>query len=108
MEVTKGKTYPNAFSSLSEIEKTNLSKLYEEGYTNVVIKDNNTKPGPTEIPLNIYIQNAPEESEKIMLTQTANLIIKKDGKIKYVVINGFLINPDKIDFKNCNALILKP
>ena len=58
--------------------------------------------------MNIYIQNAPEESEKIMLTEIANLIIKKDGKLKYVVINGFLINPEKIDFKNCNALILKP
>ncbi len=43
-----------------------------------------------------------------MLTEIANLIIKKDGKVKYVVVNGFLINPEKIDFKNCNALILKP
>jgi len=108
LEVTKGKTYPNVFNSLSEIEKTNFSKLYEEGYTNVILKDNVTKPGPIKIPLNIYIQNTPEESEKIMLTEIANLIIKKDGKVRYVIVNGFLINPEKIDFKNCNALVLKP
>ncbi len=106
MEVTKGKTYPDVFNSISEIEKINLTKLYEEGYTNVILKDNLAKTGPTKIPLNIYIQNAPEESEKIMLTEIANLIIKKDGKVKYVVVNGFLINPEKIDFKNSNALIL--
>ena len=108
MEVTKGRIYPEAFNSISEIEKTNLNKLYEEGYTNVILKDNLIKTGPTKIPLNIYIQNAPEESEKIMLTEIANLIIKKDGKVKYVVVNGCLINSEKIDFKNSNALILKP
>ena len=84
MEVTKGKTYPDVFNSISEIEKINLTKLYEEGYTNVILKDNLAKTGPTKIPLNIYIQNAPEETEKIMLTETANLIIKKDKKVKYV------------------------
>jgi hypothetical protein len=108
MEVTKGKTYPKAFSSLSDVEGINFSKLYEEGYTNVILKDNEIKPGPTKIPFNIYIQNAPDESEKIKLTETANLIIKKDGKVKYVVVNGFLIDPEKNDFKNCNALMLKP
>ncbi len=108
MEVNKGKTYPKAFNSISEIEKTNFSKLYEEGYTNVILKNNLSKPGPTKIPLNIFIQNAPEESEKIMLTETANLIFRKDGKVKYVVVNGFFISPDRINFNNCNALILKP
>ena len=73
-----------------------------------MLKNNGIKSGPTKIPLNIYIQNAPEESEKIKLTETANLIIKKSGKVTYVVVNGFLINPEKIDFKNCNALMLKP
>jgi len=107
MEVSKGKTYPDVFNSISDIESINFLKLYEEGYTNVILKDEKIKPGPTKIPLNIYIQNAPDEYENIMLTQTANLIIREERKVKYVIINGFIINPEEINFKNCNGLILK-
>jgi hypothetical protein len=108
MEVSKGKTFPKIFNSVSEIEKINFTSLYYKGYTNVILKDNGVKPGPTKMPVNIYIQNEPDESEKVILNQTANLIIKEEGKVKYVIINGFIINPEKINFKNCNGLILKP
>ena len=73
----------------------------------IVLKDDNIEPGPTQLPLNIYIQNIPDEPENILLEQAANLIIKKDGKVKYVVINGFMITPEKINFEDCNGLILK-
>lgn len=106
MEVRMGKTYPQTFNSLSEIGKINFINLYEKDYTNVILKDNEVVSGPTNFPLNVYIQNAPDDTD-IKPDKTANLIIRKDGEIKYVVINGFMLDIKDINFKNCNGLILR-
>jgi hypothetical protein len=106
MEVKMGKTYPKTFNSLSEIERINFTNLYEKGYTNVILNDNEVLPGPTNFPINIYLQNAPDDTD-IKLDKTANLIIRKDEEVKYVVINGFMLDIKDINFKNCNGLIIR-
>jgi hypothetical protein len=106
MEITVGKTYPLPFNSLQEIEKLNFTKLYKEGYTNVVSAEKVSK-NFTKLPVNIFYKTAEDEPLNIKLMQKANFIIKKDGEIKYVVINGFILDPMKPEFKTGNALVIR-
>jgi hypothetical protein len=106
MEITVGKTYPQSFNSLAEIEKVDFSKLYKEGYTNVVIKSK-VSQNFTKLPINIFYKTAEGEPLNIKLEEKANFIIKKDNEVKFVVINGFVLDPLKPEFKKGNALIVK-
>ncbi len=106
MEVSVGKTYPKPFNSLKEIEKLDFVKLYKEGYTNIVLTGKVTEDF-TKLPVNIFIKTAEDESSVIKPGGKANLIIKKENEIKFVVINGFMIDPLKPELKNGNALIIK-
>ena len=106
MEITIGKTHPQPFSSLTEIEKLNFSELYKEGYTNVVLKEK-VSPGFTKLPINIFYKTAEDEPLNLKLGKKANFIIKKDDEIKFVLVNGFVLDPFKPEFKSGNALIVK-
>lgn len=104
MEVAAGKTYPQPFNALTEIEKLNFTKLYKEGYTNVVLNEKNSSPF-TKLPVNIFYKTAEDEPLEIKPGAKANLIIKKDDEIKYVVINGFILNPLNPELTPGNALV---
>jgi hypothetical protein len=108
MEVSPGKTFPDTFNSVSEIEKINPIELYEKGFTNVVMNsdEHSDKITPTHLPLNIFLNKAPKNNN-IKLDTYANFIIKKDNKVKYVIINGFLIDPYNLDSQNKNGLIIR-
>jgi len=106
MEIIVGKTYPQPFNSLQEIEKLDFSELYQEGYTNVALTGK-VSQGFTKLPINIFYKTAEDEPLNIKPEERANFIIKKDNEIKFVVINGFVIDPMKPQFKTGNALIIK-
>ncbi len=106
LEVSLGKIYPETFNTLDEVKKLDFKKLYSEGYTGVVLSS--LKPGEkfTELPVNIYLNDDSVDKQGNQRI-TPNMVIKKDGKVLYVVINGFLY-----DLKNStgdikNGLILK-
>jgi hypothetical protein len=109
MEVFPVKTFPDEFNSISEIEKVNFIELFEMGYTNVILNDSQEKPENIKainLPLNIWIQK-PTDIIDIKRNKRADFIIKKNDKLKYVVVNGFLIDPYNIDFENKNGLIIR-
>ncbi len=106
MEIIVGKTYPQLFNSLSEIKELDFPELYKEGYTNVVSTEM-ILPGFTKLPVNIFYKTAEDEPLNIMPGEKANFIIKKDNEIKFVVINGFILDPLKPEFKTGNGLIVK-
>lgn len=104
MEIVTGKTYPQPFASLQEIEKLDFTKLYNEGYTNVVINEKISAPF-TKFPINIFYKTAENESLEIKPGTKANFIIKQNDEVKYVVINGFVLNTDNPVINPGNALI---
>ncbi len=103
-EVVVGKTYPQPFNSIKEIEKLDFTKMYNEGYTNVVLNEK-LPAGFTKLPVNIFFETAENEPLEIKLGSKANLIIKKDKEIKYVIINGFVLDPDNPNMKSGNGLV---
>src|SRR5690606_12924933 len=89
MEITTGKTYPEAFNSLKELEEMDFKKLYNEGYTNVILNEKISSRF-TKLPVNIFYKTNEGESSAIKPGGKANFIIKKGNEVKYVIINGFV------------------
>lgn len=106
MEILVGKTYPQSFNSFLEIEKLTFSELYMQGCTNVILTEE-VSFGFTKLPINIFYKKSQDELTDLKLEKRANFIIKKDNELKYVVINGFLLDPFKPEFNTGNALIAK-
>ena len=88
--VEPGKIFEKIFSSFEEIKNFDLVSLYKLGFTEVILNSKNFKKAQTELPVNIWVNNSPPDSNKIELESTPNLVIKKDNEVKYVVINGFV------------------
>lgn len=108
MEVFPGKTLPDEFNSFSEVEKINFKELYEKGFTNIILNDNNfPHSSHINLPINIYLKRPIQDNNDIKLNSRADFIIKKDSKVEFVVINGFLIDPSDLDFQNKNGLIIR-
>jgi len=106
MTIIEGKIFDKVFSSMNEIEQLDFKKLYEQGFTSV--KLNTQKPDEkfTLLPINIIYDNADFETE-IAPENPANFIIKKHGKVKYAIINGFVYDYETEKSNIKNALIFK-
>ncbi len=106
MEMQIGKTYPQKFNSISEIGKLNFLKLFEDGFTNVLIDSSECHDKFTLLPINITTTNNEVENIKLKIGDVPNFIIKKNGHVKYAIINGFLIDVENIPQNFKNGLLL--
>jgi hypothetical protein len=106
MEITIGATYPTPFNSISDIEKLDFAKLYEEGYTNVILISNDFKEEFSRFPVNIISNVATKFTNEIKIGEIPNFLIKKDGKVRYSVINGFIIDVRSLQWEEKNGVII--
>ncbi|MGE5812360.1 MAG: M14 family zinc carboxypeptidase, partial [Ignavibacteria bacterium] len=112
LELVLGRTYKRDFDSLSQIEKINFKELYNQGFTAVQLKaaktiGENSLPEYSKLPINILINEKTDVKENIEIEGPADFVIKKDGKVKYVIINGFLYNVENSTGDIKNGLIIK-
>ncbi len=105
MEVIPGKTFPEEFSSIEDFKKMNIHSLYADGYTNIILSDNNLNEEITELPINI-IKKSKTIDTSIKVGSPANLIIQRENKIIYIVLNGFLYDPSRQTGSIKNGMIL--
>ncbi len=105
MEIFIGKTSPKKFDSLSEIENLNFKNLYDEGFTNVFLDSKYYNENFTSLPLNLIKDINHNSTDKIKLDDIPNFIIKKNGYLKYAVINGFLVDVENIPQKFKNGIV---
>jgi len=91
-----GKVYPEVFENMDNINALDFKKLYEDGYTAVRLKANANTPIPffADVPLTVLVNDAQKENS-LRLGQNPDLIIRKDGKVRYVLINGFVFDLEK-------------
>ncbi|NWF91065.1 MAG: peptidase M14 [Ignavibacteriaceae bacterium] len=105
-ELSMGKTYPEEFSSIKELERYDLNKLYRKGYTNVKLKSAKFNLPFTKLPINIKLNNNKTKMHGIkLLGSKPNFIIQKNGEVHFAVINGFLIGVKFPYGKVENALV---
>jgi hypothetical protein len=103
MTVEYGKTFPKKFNSLEEIKKIDFFSLYKNGYTNVVVKKN-VDLEFSELPINI-IKSGEKITNKNWLEKPANLVFRKNGSTKYIMVNGFLVNVNSQTGQIMNGLV---
>jgi hypothetical protein len=104
--IEPGKTKPNIFHSITELENLNPADLYDNGYTNVILSDGDFIGEHTYLPFNILINPNVKLNNEIKPDDPANFIIKKDGLVKFVVINGFLVDIGNLDGWSGNSIII--
>ena len=109
LTIEKGKLYPTAFKNVSEISKLNALNLLKEGYTYVrLAPDTNTRALGlyfTAAPLHILRSGQAVPTGTPGLGATATFILKKGGKVKYAVINGFVHDLDDFDAEKGQGIV---
>ncbi|SDF13952.1 Zinc carboxypeptidase [Dyadobacter soli] len=109
LTIEKGKVYPTAYKNVSEISKLNALNLLREGYTYVrLAPDANTRALGlyfTTTPLHILRSGQAVPSGTPGLGNTATFILKKAGKVKYAVINGFVHDLDDFNAEKGQGIV---
>ena len=105
--IEPGKTKPEPYSSSYELEKINPVHLYKEGYTNVILNDGNYQVEYSNKPFNIIIYGKDIAEGKIKPEEAPNFIIRKNGEVKFAVVNGFLSDIEKVVSWNGNSIIYR-
>jgi len=90
MRYTEGKVYPSTFDSIAQITEAKALELLKEGYLAVKVK-NTAKNTLHQLPINI-LASTEKLSQGWMTGATPNFFLANDGKLKYAVINGYLID----------------
>jgi len=97
-----GKVYPKTLKSMADLEALEMNSLLKSGYTYVRVE--NIPDTQLESPLPIHIIGEKFEVPELYLEVGINptFLLEKDGVVKFVVINGFLIDAQtaKGNFKN--------
>lgn len=102
--IEQAKVKSNKTYSLKDLEKLDFEKIYSEGYSTVLVKKL-TEEKFTRFPINLALKNGIDTT--INIGESANFVIKKEGKIEYIVINGFLQKIEKNRKFEGNGLIIK-
>ena len=106
LEIIPGKIYPEKLNSVNDIGKLNLIELFKKGYTTVFLNSIDDELSFTNFPINISIDNKHIDKQDIEVDDSPNFIIKKNGIVKYAVINGFLVDPENMNFTG-NGFVFK-
>jgi len=102
-----GKTYPQIFISENELNNINVIEFFKSGYTNVILNSSSLEKEFSPFPFNIILNEKQNDLNQIKVESVPNLIIRKDEKVRYAVVNGFLFDIEIADNKTCNALVIK-
>lgn len=87
-EVKPGKIYEQEIPHFSAFRELDTQKLWSEGYTDFVVKEG-YDPFESSYPFNIHTQR-PRPSTEVRMGGNPSLLLLKDGKIAYKLVNGML------------------
>ena len=100
--IKQGKIHPNTLINIRELKDLDSFDLLKQGYTYVRVT--NIPREMLESPISLNVLGSKYELAELQLKVGINptFILEKDGKPRYAVINGFLIDliSGKSDFNN--------
>lgn len=106
--VKEAKVYPRILNTMEDFNKLNPLEIVKEGYLFVVVKDFPVTLKTTNLPLNIVETTyTPSKILRLNVGKNPNFFLEKDGKLKFAVVNGYLINLENGNGFFKNALVLK-
>jgi len=102
--IERALVYEKKVFSLKELENYDFYKLYTKGYSTILVKKLPEEKF-TRFPINLALKNKIDTT--INIGESANFILKKNEKVEYIVINGFLQKIEKNRKFEGNGLIIK-
>ena len=103
LQAIPGKVYPEIFKNRGELERADMHELIAAGYTSVWVEELPSDPY-TPLPLNLLSPEV-EGPGKIALEEKADFVLKKDGELRYAIINGFIYDIQAKRGEVKNALV---
>ena len=101
LQYLEGKVFPTPFESVNELTEAKAVELLREGYLAVKVKSGEARQVH---PLPILVLKTTEKYSSGWMTGSAtNFFLAKEGKPRYAVVNGYLIdleNPKKQEIRN--------
>lgn len=91
LTLERGKVYPSAIGSLTDLAKLNPQTLLREGYTYVRLAGTTRASGLyfTVHPFHV-LRNASAPTHTPSLGDTATFLLKEGNTVRYAIINGFV------------------
>jgi hypothetical protein len=102
----EGKVYPQKLNSIEEVKKLNLRDLYKEGYTSIRLENAKITDDFTTLGINIIAKTNRIDKE-VGMGKNPDLVIRQNGKVRYVLINGFVQDLENKENTIKNALIYR-
>ena len=97
-----GKVYPYVVKSMMELAEVDINFLLKSGYTYIRMAKLPESPNEANLPIHLLGMdyNVPDFHLEVGINPT--FVLEKNNKVRYAVINGFLIDlsTGKGDFKN--------
>ena len=105
--IKQGKVYPNVLHNMDDINQINAIDLLKQGYTYLRVARLPLEKLESPIPMNIIgsTYKVPEFQLQIGINPT--FLLEKNGKPKYAVINGFLLDLNTGEGVFNNAMIYR-
>ncbi|MGE5350896.1 MAG: M14 metallopeptidase family protein [Acidobacteriota bacterium] len=111
MEAFPGKVHPEIFKNIDEVKKLDLHDLLNNGITSLKVRKENLRGKHSPLPVNLI---AVDENGKPDLPEgdfkpgaPADLVIYKNGKARFAVVNGFIYDLKTMSNNVNNGLILQ-
>ncbi len=102
--VVPAKVYPESFATMDALLKADHSALLKKGYGYVVVEQIPEEQNSVALPLHVLSdQKAPNFS--LHLGANPCFFLKKDGRLRYLITNGFLVDLEDPEENFGNALI---
>ena len=105
--MTAGKVYPKTMASLKDLEQLKVMDLLRSGFTYVRVENIPKDKNFIALPINVLGKNYKVPEFNIRVGIIPNFLLEQQGKPRYAVINGFLIDLKSGEGNFKNALILR-
>lgn len=104
--IEPAKIFKKRLMKNNDLKKIDLYNLYKDGYSTVLIKEKQDKKYFPQ-PINLLLNDKEVADSTINIGETANFILRKSGKIKYIIVNGFIQKVEKNRKFEGNGLVTK-
>lgn len=105
--VASGKVYPKTLSSIKEASELKVMDLLKSGFMYVRVENIPKSENYVSFPINIIGKDYKVPEFKMRVGIIPNFILEQQGRPRYAVINGFLIDLESGEGNFKNALILR-
>jgi hypothetical protein len=102
-----GKVFPKILPSVKEVSELNVMDLLRSGFTYVRVENIAKENNFVSFPINIIGKDYKVPEFKLRVGIVPNFILEQEGKPRYAIINGFLIDLESGEGNFKNALIFR-